>query len=83
MRDGGYDNSDARKAGCGCAIVGGAVILVGWTVIFGLSLGDCLQPDNIACHARAVREARITGVAVATGSVVALALIIPWYSRRR
>jgi hypothetical protein len=64
MRDGGYDNQNSRKAGCGCVAIGGIAILIAWFVLFVLSLGDCLAPDNVACHNRAVRETTTVGVAL-------------------
>jgi hypothetical protein len=83
MTDGGYDNSDARRAGCGCVVVGGVAVLVAWVALFGLSLGDCLAPDNVACHGRAVRETMIIGVALIVFLVVCGGLIAWRFFRRK
>lgn len=79
MSDGGYDISDARRAGCGCGAIGGIAILVGWFVLFVLSLGDCLQADNVACHARAIHETQIVGIATLAFLIVAAAVIFHRY----
>lgn len=82
MRDGGYDNSDARSVGCGCVLVGGIAVLLAGVVLLVLSLGDCLASDSVACHARAVRETATIGMGLVFFLLVSGGLIF-WRLLRR